>query len=124
MKLAVMPMANLPLSSLCLKPDNLGEEEEEEETELSHEGGPHLRGRLCCDVQSAQPPLRFLRPSFAREAPTEDYRICLTIRDKPASSSRDEDVKLEGCSRMSLRLELGHPACQTRTNASLQLTPS
>lgn len=34
MKLAVMPMASLPLSSLCLKPDSLGEEEED--TELRH----------------------------------------------------------------------------------------
>lgn len=38
--------------------------------------------------------------------------VYLTIRDKPASSSRDEDIKLEGCSRMTARMQLGHPTCQ------------
>lgn len=38
--------------------------------------------------------------------------VFLTIRDKPASSSRDKDIKLEGCCRMRPRLQLGHPSCQ------------
>lgn len=38
--------------------------------------------------------------------------VCLTIGDKPASSSRDEDVKLEGCRRMRPGLQLRHPPCR------------
>lgn len=41
--------------------------------------------------------------------------VCLTIGDKPASSSRDEDIELEVCSRMRPRLQLGHPTCQEHT---------
>lgn len=38
--------------------------------------------------------------------------IRLTIRDKPASPSRDEDIKLEGCGRMRPGLQFCHPTCQ------------
>lgn len=41
--------------------------------------------------------------------------VCLTVGDKPASSSRDEDIELEVCSRMRPRLQLGHPTCQEHT---------
>jgi len=48
--------------------------------------------------------------------------VCLTIRDKPASPSRDEDVKLKGCGSMELRLQLGHPTFQGDTITILYFT--
>jgi len=48
-------------------------------------------------------------PTAGTEVIEEDGCVFLTIWNKPASSSRDEDVKLEGRSRMRPRLQLGHP---------------
>lgn len=48
--------------------------------------------------------------------------VCLTIRDEPASSSRDEHVKLKGRSRMRPRVQFGHPTCQKHITLSYNVS--
>lgn len=125
-KLAVMPIASFPLSSLCLNPVHGSTEPSLGKKKKRKLGWRKLTRwiwlpqevcvvffSLCVNSQA------FQNVNLLQEREQKWFRrnmcVCLTVGDKPASSSRDENIELEVCSRMRPRLQLGHPTCQEHT---------
>lgn len=75
--------------------------------------GGRLRFVTKCNTQVRQKvELQLFVPTIETEVIQEYVCLCLTVRNKPASSSRDEDIKLEVCSRMRPRVQPSHPTYQ------------
>lgn len=79
MKLAVMPIASLPLSSLCLNPDRVGKEQRKEEYGLMKAVSVNMAATeslACCHYVSTFWPLQHLCVlPFAREGGVEFMRL-------------------------------------------------